>query len=172
MNKLLLVEPSKEYQNSFEKYVTAYKSFNDKYYYDMYKKALVNFDEYINKLNKFSKGINLPLGLVIISTFWLIDNGEIVGVTRVRHQGVETAGNIDYDISPLYRNRGYGTKILNLILEKAKEIGLNDVVLLCTLNNIASKKIIEKNNGKFLEVVFDAEDNKELYKYRIINNKD
>jgi len=172
MNKLLLVEPSKEYQTSFEKYVTAYKSLNDEYYYDMYKKALVNFDEYINKLNKFSKGINLPLGLIIISTFWLIDNGEIVGVTRVRHQGVETAGNIDYDISPLYRNRGYGTKILNLILEKAKEIGLNDVVLLCTLNNIASKKIIEKNNGKFLEVVFDAEDNKELYKYRIINNKD
>lgn len=172
MKKLLLIEPSKEYQNSFEKYVIAYKTINDEYYYEIYKKALVNFDEYINKLNEFSKGKILPLGLVIISTFWLIDNDEIVGVTRVRHLGVETEGNIDYDISPIYRNKGYGTEILKLILEKAKEIGLKDVILLCTLNNIASKKIIEKNNGTFLEVTFDAEDNKELYKYRIINNKD
>lgn len=137
----------------------------------MYEKALVNFDEYINKLNKLSKGINWPIGLVTISTFWLIDNDEIVGITRIRHQGEETVGNIEYDISPLYRNNGYGTEILKLTLKKAKETGLKDIILMCTLNNIASKKIIEKNNGTFLDVTFDAEDNKELYKYKIINNK-
>lgn len=170
MKKLLLVLPSKEYQNSFEKYVTAYKNANDKYYFDMYKKALINFDEYVNQLNRRSKGMNLPLGLVTLSTFWMIDNDEIVGVTRIRQQGVEVTGNISYDISPIYRNKGYGTEILKLALEKAKEIGITDVILICTLNNIASKKIIEKNNGKFLEVVFDVEDNKELSKFRIINN--
>lgn len=171
MKKLLLALPSKDYQNSFEKYVTAYKNINDKHYYEMYKKALANFDEYINELDKLSKGINLPLGCVTTSTFWLIDNDDVVGVTRIRHQEVETAGNIGYDISSLYRNKGYGTEILKLALEKAKEIGLKDVIVTCALNNTASKKIIEKNNGTLLEIVFDEEDNEELYKYRITNNK-
>jgi predicted acetyltransferase len=171
LGKLLLVEPNKDYQTSFEKYVKAYKDINDKHYYDIYIKALDNFDQYIDELKKLSKGVNLHLGVVTTSTFWLVDGEEIVGVTRIRHKEIATAGNIGYDISPIYRNKGYGTKILTLALEKAKEIGLKDVIVTCTLNSIASKKIIEKNNGTLLEIIFDSDDNQELYKYKIINDK-
>lgn len=35
------------------------------------------------------------------------------------------------------------------------------------IDNIASKKIIEKNNGKLLGTIFDEEENEHLYRYVI-----
>ena len=63
---------------------------------------------------------------------------------RIRHQEVESGGHIGYDISPVYRKKGYGFQILKLALKKALEIGLKEVIVTCNINNIASKKIIEK----------------------------
>ncbi len=37
----------------------------------------------------------------------------------------------------------------------------------CNIDNIASRKIIEKNNGKLMETIFDEEENEDLYKYSI-----
>lgn len=164
---MFLVEPNKEYQKSFENYVLAYRKTNDKCYLNLYIKALENFDIYINDLTNHSKGIDLPKGWVKTSTFWLIDNNEMVGVVRIRHQEIECCGHIGYDISPCYRNRGYGTRILKLALESAVKIGLKEVIATCSIDNIASKKIIEKSNGKLLGIIFDEEDNENLYKYSI-----
>ncbi len=167
MNRLVLVEPKKEYQKSFENYVLAYERKNDTHYLNMYKEGLVDFNGYLNSLINLSKGIDIPEGWVTSSTFWLIDNDEVVGVVRVRHQEVDTAGHIGYDISPCYRNRGYGTEILKLALVEAKRIGINDAIVTCNIDNAASRKIIEKNNGKLLGTIFDEEENENLYKYSI-----
>jgi predicted acetyltransferase len=164
---LFLAEPAKAYRESFSRYVLVYKDVNDVYYYAKYKKALDNFEEYIHDIQNDSIGINLPEGAVQCSTFWLIDQEEVVGVVRVRHQEVEHAGHIGYDISPYSRNKGYGTQILKLALEKAKAIGITEVILTCRADNIASRKIIEKNHGKLLEIVFDPEENEEVCKYKI-----
>lgn len=86
---------------------------------------------------------------------------------RIRHKDVECAGHIGYDISPDFRNRGYGFEILRLALEKAINIGIDKVILTCNIDNIASKKIIEKNNGKLLGTIFDKEENEYLYKFII-----
>lgn len=84
--------------------------------------------------------------MVKTSTFWMIGNNVVIGVVRVRHEEKELYGHIGYDISPYYRNKSYGTQILNLALQKAKEIGLKEVILTCEVDNIASKKTIEINN--------------------------
>jgi len=167
MNNLLLVEPRREYQKSFENYILAYVRKNDTHYLNIYKKGLEDFHEYLNYLSNLSKGIEIPQGWVTTSTFWLIDNDEVVGVVRVRHQNVSTAGHIGYDISPCYRNKGYGTEILKLALIEAEKIGIKEVIVTCNIDNIASKKIIEKNNGKLLGTIFDDEENENLYKYSI-----
>ena len=101
------------------------------------------------------------------STFWLIDKTEVVGVVRIRHEEVEYAGHIGYDISPEYRNRGYGFQILKLALEKARNIGIDEAILTCNIDNIASEKIIVKNNGKLLGTIFDKEEKEYLHKYSI-----
>ncbi|WP_055667713.1 GNAT family N-acetyltransferase [Desnuesiella massiliensis] len=167
MKDLSLVEPNKIYQKSFENYALTYRKINDEHYFNKYKKALENFQDYLKDLNNYSKGNDLPQGEVITSTFWLIDKKEVVGVVRIRHQEVECAGHIGYDILPDCRNRGYGFQILKLALEKAIKIGIEKVILTCNINNTASKKIIEKNNGKLLGTIFDEEEKEYLYKYSI-----
>ncbi|MBE6068556.1 MAG: GNAT family N-acetyltransferase [Clostridium lundense] len=167
MEDLFLVKPKEKYQESFEKYALAYRNIGDEHYFRKYKKALENFQGYLNTLHDYSNGKDLAQGEVATSTFWLIDKNEVVGVVRIRHQEVDCAGHVGYDISPNYRNRGYGLEILKLALEKAKEIGIKEVILTCNVDNIASKKIIEKNNGKLLGTIFDEEENEYLYKFSI-----
>lgn len=167
MQSLFLVEPNGKYQRSFENYALAYKKINDEHYFNKYKKALEDFQDYLKDLRNYSKENDLPQGNVATSTFWLIDEKEVVGVVRIRHQEVESAGHIGYDISPDHRNIGYGFEILKLALEESKKIGIKEVILTCNIDNIASKKIIEKNNGKLLGTIFDEEENEYLYKYSI-----
>ncbi|WP_066498211.1 GNAT family N-acetyltransferase [Abyssisolibacter fermentans] len=171
MKDLFLVKPSKKYQKSFENYALTYRKINDEHYFNKYKKALENFQDYLNDLHNYSKGKNLPQGDVTTSTFWLIDKKAVVGVVRIRQQEVDCAGHIGYDISPDCRKRGYGFQILKLALEKAIKIGIEEVILTCNIDNTASKKIIEKNNGKLLGTIFDEEENEYLYKYSITMTK-
>lgn len=62
----------------------------------------------LKDLFQYSLGKDLPKGDARTSTFWLVDKNEVVRVVRIRHQEVECAGRIGYDISPQYRNVGYG----------------------------------------------------------------
>jgi predicted acetyltransferase len=167
MKDIFLVEPTEKYQKSFENYVVSYEKINDEHYFTKYKKALENFQDYLKDLHNRSIGNDLLQGKVMTSTFWLIDKKEVVGVVRIRHEEVECAGHIGYDISPDYRNRGYGFQILKLALEKAINIGIEEVILTCNIDNTASKKIIEKNNGKLLGTIFDKEENEYLHRYSI-----
>ncbi|WPC39894.1 GNAT family N-acetyltransferase [Clostridium sp. JS66] len=167
MKNLFLSKPDKEYQKSFEDYVLSYKKTDDDFYFNFYKKALENFDEYLNDLHNYYKGINLPQDWVRTSTFWLIDNSQVVGAVRIRHQDVLSDGNIGYDISPCYRKKGYGTQILKLALVEAEKIGMKEVMVTCNIDNIYSKKIIEKNNSKLLETIFIQEENEKVYRYSI-----
>ncbi len=172
MKDLFLSMPSKEYKKSFQDYVRAYKNADDNYYFTKYKKGMENFNEYLDDLYKYSKGVDLPKGWVTTSTFWLIDNNEVVGVVRVRHQDVVADGHIGYDISPDHRKKGYGTQILKLALVETEKIGVKEVMVTCNIDNEFSRKIIEKNNGKLLGTIFDEEENENLYKYSISTSND
>lgn len=145
----------------------AYQEISDIRYFNMYKKALEDFPYYLNDLYNHSQGKKLPEGWVKTSTFWLIHDEEVVGVVRIRHQEIECAGHIGFDISPNCRNKGYGNYILKLALEKVKDIGLEEIIITCSKNNIASKRIIENNSGKLLGSIYDEEDHEYLYKYCI-----
>ena len=132
---------------------------NDEHYFNKYKGALEDFETYLEKLiDEYS---------VPTSTFWLINDKDVVGVVRIRHKEIGSAGNIGYDISPNYRNRGFGTSILKLALVEAERIGITEAVLTCNINNTYSRKVIEKNNGNFLGTIYDPEDDEYLYRYSI-----
>ena len=75
-------------------------------------------------------------------------------------------GNISYVIIPSNRKKGYGTKCLNLALQKCKELGLKDVLISCSINNIASKKVIENNYGILRDIVYNYSNDQE-YRYDI-----
>ena len=92
------------------------------------------------------------------STFFLKSKqGQHIGMTQVRHKASHSpelpsdcANHIYYEIKPEYRRKGYGTIILKLVLEKAYDIGLKNIIICCDESNTASQKIIKKNGGEFV----------------------
>lgn len=167
MNDPYLVQPDLRYRNTFEDYVKSYRNDQDKHYFEKYQQALVDFHAYLNDLEDLSNGTHLPEDRIATSTFWLIDQDRVVGVVRIRHREDGSGGHIGYDISPIYRQKEYGSQILKLALVKAVEIGLSQVIVTCASNNIPSIKIIEKCNGLLSGTVYDEDDHEYLLKYVI-----
>lgn len=117
-----------------------------------------SFSDFVNILLSQSKGENLPKDYVPATTYWLIDNDEFIGRVQVRHSLtkslLQVGGHIGYYIRPSKRRKGYGVKILELGLLKARSLGILNVLVTCDINNLGSKKIIESNGG-ILENTFD-----------------
>jgi len=90
---------------------------------------------------------------ILISVFWLVEGDQFLGRVSIKHTLndflFKYAGNIGYIINPFRRKQGHGKLILELALEKAKELGLGKALLTCDSDNIGSKKIIEANGGVF-----------------------
>lgn len=104
--------------------------------------------------------------------FWLMKGNKVIGQTilktniEVDEMWKNIGGNISYVIIPSNRKKGYGTKCLNLALQKCKELGLKDVLISCSINNIASKKVIENNYGILRDIVYNYSNDQE-YRYDI-----
>jgi predicted acetyltransferase len=154
-----LVLPSSEYKDSFIEAVKEYQADTEhplSYREDSYRTFVISeleddFDAYVQKRLSQSSGENLPPGYVPQTDYWLVDNEEFIGRVSIRHELSERlqriGGHIGYDIRPSKRKRGYGSAILKLGLEKAKELGIEKVLLTCDEGNVGSRKIIEKNGG-------------------------
>ena len=111
-----------------------------------------NFEEMVQFLMDNEKGVNIPDGWVPDSTYWLLNNEKrIIGAVNIRHQLTEllfnSGGHIGYGIRPSDRRKGYATKLLSLSLEKAKELGIKKVLVVCDKTNVGSLKVITNNNG-------------------------
>ena len=128
--------------------------------------------ERIKRELNWEKGIDVPEDGVPSICYWFIDDANsIIGTSRLRKTLNERfkhfGGNIGYDVRPFYRMQGYGTIILKLTIEKAKESGLNKVLLTCDDDNIPSWKIIEHNNGKLENKEYNEETKKMMRRYWI-----
>lgn len=109
-----------------------------------------------------AKGINLEQKYVPMTTYWLRRNGYPIGISKLRHylneDLLKIGVNIGFCIRPTERGKGDAREILIRTLEKARQMGINKVLLPCGLENVASWKTIE-NCGGVLEKI----DNEERY---------
>lgn len=112
-----------------------------------------DFEVFVRDLLRRSDRTTQDPDLVPETFRWLIDGGVFIGYVHIRHELndflLKYGGHIGYAIRPSRRKRGYGTLALKLGLEKAKELGLTRVLLICDSSNIGSRKIIEANGGVF-----------------------
>ncbi|XXM71051.1 GNAT family N-acetyltransferase [Lysinibacillus sphaericus] len=116
------------------------------------KKDPADFDKMIQSLLDAEKGENLPEGWVPDSTYWLAgENDRVIGVVNIRHTLTEnllnTGGHVGYGIRPTERRKGYATRLLSLSLEKAKELGIQQTLVVCDKWNEASRRTILNNGG-------------------------
>ena len=155
-----LITPSTEYEESFMDFVrdtkeTGYES------YDLYRKAETDFGGFLSDLKDAAAGLNQTCGWPACSSFWLIDDEQVAGVIRIRHD-VESPlqqklGHIGYEIKSSERGRGLGSRLLQLGLSEAEKLGLDDVLITVHEDNAASMRLIEKFGGRFIQS-FDDED--------------
>lgn len=113
--------------------------------------ARSDFSAFLKLLEDERNGINLKEERVPQTAYWLVEGDKFIGRVSIRHFLNEklknVGGHIGYSIRPTEREKGYGSLILKLVLPKAKGMGLDKVMVTCSKDNIASKKIIEKNQG-------------------------
>ena len=117
-----------------------------------------DFPAFVQRLRDAVKGEGLPVGYVPCSTYWLVRNGQtILGTSNLRHQLtpmlLEEGGHIGYSIRPSERRKGYGTLILRLTLERARQLGITRALVTCDHGNIASAGVIRNNGGVFQDEV-------------------
>jgi predicted acetyltransferase len=130
-----------------------------------------SFEDFVqNRINQ-SKGIDLPMGFVPSTEFWLIDNNEFIGRTNIRHYLndwlLQIGGHIGYWIRPSKRGKGYGKKILEFGLLEAKKMGISNILVTCDVTNQPSKHVIEANGGLLENIVPNGPDNPEKRRYWI-----
>ncbi|PEX90680.1 GNAT family N-acetyltransferase [Bacillus cereus] len=111
-----------------------------------------DFQAMIQELLDAHNGINIPETWVPDSTYWLVtDDNRIVGAVNIRHSLTDhlfnAGGHIGYGIRPSERRKGYATKLLELSLEKTKELNIKKALVVCDEVNTASEKTILHNGG-------------------------
>ena len=115
-----LVLPSEKFKQSFDSYINELGD-EERYPFTL-DLDMSDFKAYLSKLGDFSLGKNLPAGSVTNTTFWLIDNGEVLGVTNIRHYLNEQirccGGHIGLVIRPKARGKGIGSLLMKLSIDK------------------------------------------------------
>ncbi|NLY09571.1 MAG: GNAT family N-acetyltransferase [Tissierellia bacterium] len=106
-------------------------------------------------------------------------DSKIVGTIQIRHYFNDYlqvyGGNIGYSIRPSERGKGYGSAMLRECLKHCRRYGLDRVLITCEEHNIASRKVIISNGGKYECTVYEPDENIYLERYwvdiEIINNQ-
>jgi predicted acetyltransferase len=94
-----------------------------------------------------------PASYVPATTLWIADGEEYLGRISVRHRLTEPlltwGGHIGYAVRPSARRRGHATRALALMLPVCAGLGIDPVLVTCDVDNVASRRTIEKNGGVY-----------------------
>jgi predicted acetyltransferase len=90
------------------------------------------------------------------SYWWIVDDGEYAGAISLRHrlndQLLDGGGHIGYGVRPSARKRGLASWALGEVLVRARDRGLERVLVTCDDDNLASARTIERNGGVLEDV--------------------
>lgn len=92
-----------------------------------------------------------PEGYVPATNLWWVNGDDYLGRIAIRHRLTpelcERGGHIGYDVRPSARRRGHASAMLRLALPVARSLGIASALLTCDIQNVASRKVIERNGG-------------------------
>lgn len=153
--KLILLRPTLEMKEQYEDYINEWEKSGESIVPYSSRPLDRSYESWLEDTNKIEKKETCPNDLVPAHTFFLTDqNGRFLGAINIRHYLndylLNFGGHIGYGIRPSERGRGYATKMLELALPVAKELGIDKVLIICDKVNIGSAKTI-MNNGGILE---------------------
>ncbi|QUM77446.1 GNAT family N-acetyltransferase [Moritella sp. 24] len=152
-------------------HLTAFKSYVDECVDDgivLYEFIFNNYAAYLKKRIAYARGEQLPKGWTPITTYFCIENGVILGSIRVRQGSNDyinnVIGHIGYETRPSVRGQGVAEFMLSNI---QKTVMVDDVIITCDPDNLASRKVIESCGGVFLNQFYCEEENQHVLRYRL-----
>ena len=170
-NGLTLVKPSATFQKQYCAMVQEFMQ-TDEGWFNNFPLALEDFASYVHELEDEAQGINLPPGVVLQETYWLVRDGKhVLGEIRLRPHLTppfeQHNGHIGYNIRPSERRKGYATCQLALMLDEVRRRNISHVMLTVDGDNPASVRAIEKNGGKLDWQRFSSEKDETISCYWI-----
>jgi len=90
-------------------------------------------------------------GFVCQTSWWWTEGDEYIGRISLRHDLNERlrewGGHIGYDVRRSRRREGHATAMLAAVLVEARRKGIEQALLTCDVDNLASRTVIERNGG-------------------------
>ena len=112
-----------------------------------------SYDEWLKSVTDNISPDTVNSEWVVTDTYFAFDEDDnIVGIIDLRHElndFLKDFGNSGYSVRPSQRRKGYATEMLKLIIERARQIGMDKLQLSVETSNEASVKTITKNGGKY-----------------------
>ncbi|HLS77946.1 MAG TPA: GNAT family N-acetyltransferase [Nocardia sp.] len=90
---------------------------------------------------------------------WMVEGGRVLGGIALRRgpgELVRRFGHLGYGVRPSARGRGLATWALARMLDHARRLGMDHVLLVCAAGNLASARTIERAGGR-LERIEDTD---------------
>jgi predicted acetyltransferase len=166
-----LVEIDESLRDELVAYVEEFRAAGEPSWQNEREAIRSDFAGYVRRRRDSAAGRNLPEGLVPQTDYFLWNGHQIVGSIRLRHQLTPAlandGGNIGYEVRPSRRGEGHATRMLAMILDKARQVGLKRVLLTCHNDNPASARVIDKNGGRLASQGISKRDGKEIRRYWI-----
>ena len=116
--------------------------------------TLEGFAAYVQKIRRDAdEEAPRPAERVACTTLWYVEGAEYFGRLAIRHRLTDflrdSGGHIGYDVRPTPRRRGYATAMLCEAQPVARALGPDQVLVTCDTDNVASRKVIEANGGRY-----------------------
>ena len=135
-----------------------------------------SFQEWLKKIEE--DPTNRKEGRVPAMQYALVNDEnepKIIGMLQLRLELNDYlfrfGGHIGYSIHVSERKKGYGSKLLSLGLDKARDLKMDKLLITCTKGNIGSAKVIEKNGGRLANILKDPQTKQEMKRYWITLKK-
>ncbi len=95
------------------------------------------------------------------------NTGEKMGRIDLRignNQNTYYGGNIGYTVEEGFRGHHYASRSIKLLMPFIKKHGVNEFLITCNPDNIASRKTCEHAGGKLIEIASLPKDNDQYIK--------
>ena len=173
MNELELIKPSGKYCEKIAEYRAEFPP--DRMRVTLDPDRIPGLD-HLEKFSSVSDWLNYCREMTGKITWYLSvrkSDGKLVGAACLRHRleydddDIEFASHIGYSIRPCERGKGYAKEQLRLVLQKAKELGIAPVRIVCLDCNIGSIRTILSNGGIYIDSITGEESGLTINRYDI-----
>ena len=163
---IILIEPTMEYADeiwAFRQEVIDFdEGHNDRFAGCFKLEASASAEEWINVCNKLTSADTCnEVGAGVPSHQYILvreEDKKVLGIFDIRehinHPILSVwGGHCGYTVRPSERGKGYATKMLELGVKKAKELGIPRILVTCDTINIPSEKTIIANGGVYEKTI-------------------